>query len=465
MAKFNFKFWSCRSPVVTDVSRNSGSTIDDVILTGTGFSSTECHNEVTVGDGKGLLQSVAPTSLTFRIDPSTSPSVGISNDVILRVGNLGYALVQMKGDAVRRFALTPAVEAISPLSGSTAGGTKLTITGTGFVNVMDDIQFDIGGDFCTVKEMTYTQIICMTPPAPRPMKAAMKFVVNSIPAECKAENCKFTYALSKSPSVTAVTPSTVSSSPTTLTITGKLFGTVTADVTVEIGGQTCSVTASDDTTITCDVSDVPVGTHSVKVFIAAMGMAVTTATVQSTATVSDLSPLTGSINGGLELSVNGNGFVADQTTVDVDGSPCEVSSVEPSVIKCVTPPHAAGAVSVIVTSNGVVYPADDSFSYASVATPTVTSINPTEGVSGDTVTIVGTDFGVANSVTIGGATCTVATETATQIVCAVGPKPTGVYKVKVTVPGKGSTADGTTFEYSMTASSYSPVTGNLTSLV
>ncbi|XP_041373046.1 fibrocystin-L-like isoform X2 [Gigantopelta aegis] len=459
-SKFNFKFWSCRSPVITNIDRINGSTTDDITLTGTGFSATSCHHEITVGDGRGMLQTSSATSLVFRIDSSTSPSLGIYNEIRLRVGNLGYALVQMKGDRTRRFALIPVVESITPLTGSTAGKTELTVTGFGFSRTTSDIQFEVGGALCTVQSMTYTQVVCLTPPAIEPKEVNITFRVSSIPAQCKAQKCKFTYSLSMSPKVTEVVPTSVSTSPTSLTITGKLFGTDSAAVAVDIGGQTCTLTAVSDTTITCDISNIPVGSHLVKVVIAGKGLAITTATVNSVATISSLSPTEGSVHGGLELTINGNGFVSGKTSVTVDGSPCTTTSVTATIVKCITLPHAAGAVTVVVTANGHAYPPDNSFSYTSTATPTITTINPTSGLQGDSVTIIGTGFSADNSVSIGGATCTVTSETSTQIVCTLGPLATGEYSVKVKAAGKGSTSNETTFEYSLSVSSYTPNTGS-----
>ncbi|KAK4320643.1 hypothetical protein Pmani_008476 [Petrolisthes manimaculis] len=53
------------------------------------------------------------------------------------------------------------VESVSPYISSTKGGTLLTITGQGFSK--DTTQVDVGGAACEVKDVTNTEITCITP--------------------------------------------------------------------------------------------------------------------------------------------------------------------------------------------------------------------------------------------------------------------------------------------------------------
>lgn len=57
-------------------------------------------------------------------------------------------------------------------------------------------------------------------------------------------------------------------------------------------------------------------------------------------------------------------------------------------VSCTLPAHVSGTATVTVTSRGITY---DSLSllYSDDATPQVTSISPTKGKSGDTITITG----------------------------------------------------------------------------
>lgn len=86
--------------------------------------------------------------------------------------------------------------------------------------------------------------------------------------------------------------------------------------------------------------------------------------------------------------------------------------------------------------------------YSTSATPTVTSVSPTSGVEGDLITIKGSALvptmdGQLTEVLIGAEECIVddpSTNSATKIVCKLGPSPGGTHVVYVTVGGKG-TAD------------------------
>ena len=60
--------------------------------------------------------------------------------------------------------LTPIVEKVSPSMGGTAGGTELTIYGSGFGNEPDHVTVSISDSECQVLSVTETKIICQTGP-------------------------------------------------------------------------------------------------------------------------------------------------------------------------------------------------------------------------------------------------------------------------------------------------------------
>lgn len=51
---------------------------------------------------------------------------------------------------------------MSPSSGSSSGGTLLTITGAGFASNKDDISVDIDGVPCEVINASWSEIVCWT---------------------------------------------------------------------------------------------------------------------------------------------------------------------------------------------------------------------------------------------------------------------------------------------------------------
>ncbi len=87
---------------------------------------------------------------------------------------------------------------------------------------------------------------------------------------------------------------------TSITITGTSFSSSASDITVIIGGVACSVTAASATSVTCNVGNGPVGSHKVVVTVTDKGSAAHSGgdvTFEYTASVTGLSPTTGSLGG------------------------------------------------------------------------------------------------------------------------------------------------------------------------
>ena len=57
-----------------------------------------------------------------------------------------------------------------------------------------------------------------------------------------------------------------------------------------------------------------------------LGLAQGAVAITSEATVTSITPSSGSIHGGQMITIAGTGFLAGDTTVDVDGDVCEVCS-------------------------------------------------------------------------------------------------------------------------------------------
>ena len=132
-------------------------------------------------------------------------------------------------------------------------------------------------------------------------------------------------------------------------------------------------------------------------------------------------------------------------------------------INALTPAHAIGAVSVIVTTPVGTATAAGTYLYVP-PTPTVTSITPNSGTTlgGTAVTITGANFTGATSVTIGGAAATIVTvSSATTILATTPAHAPGPVSVVVTTPG--GTGTGTNlFTYVTplpTVSAISPISG------
>ncbi|CAG2205079.1 unnamed protein product [Mytilus edulis] len=461
---FSYSFKTCTTPGVTAIDKNRGTTNDVISITGYGFSSTSCNNEVTFGDATCTVTNSADTWLECKIDPTSSPTVGLMQEVNVRVNNLGDAIIAIAGQSAKTFVIEPLVTEISPLSSSVNGGLTLTISGTGYQGNVTDVLVSINGIDCPVQTVSYTEITCITPPSGGGIKTVevkVNAYGNLIPAVCDIL-CQLTYEPADTPEISAVDPMTLSGASITVTISGTGFSDQAVNTEVKIGGEVCTASSVTDSEIQCTITNVPAGTQDLDLVITDKGRATNSIQITSSAVISSLSPSQGSTNGGTELIIDGNGFVDGSTSVTVDGTACDLVEVALSYIKCKTKSHATGSVDVVVTSNGQTY-GNESFEYSSSATPTISSVSPIQGSQGTTITITGTNFGAGsgdNTVTTGGVPCTVTSDGATEIQCTAGAVSIGSVPVLVDVKNSGLSNNDVNFEFELTITAINKNSGS-----
>ena len=459
--KFNFAFWTCATPIIDMIDQRNGTAKTAITITGEGFSTADCQNEVLFSDSACSVTSSSESSVTCTMDKSSEPQLGIYHPISMRVGNRGNALINIMAPEDRSFGLLPNIESISPTVGSLAGGAIVTITGFGFG---DSQSVLIGSYACDIIESSYTQILCETPVSVSStvMDVEVYVSVNGQfqMAKCETSNniCEYTYSSSYTPTISAIDPTSISGA-TTLTVTGTNLGTNTADLEVLIGGVSANLMSSDGSTIVATIQNIPAGSNDVIVRHTSNGKADGSLSVSGTPVISSIEPATGSIHGETEIYISGNGFVLNDTTVTIDGSACTILSTSLSQVVCSTPAGSAGTVSVDVTSNSVSY-TSDSFTYDTGSTPTVTSISPTSALPGDTLTISGSNLdGSVVIVLLGDVPCNITTGSSSQIQCVVGPHATGLVPVYVHVEEFGASNVDVEFEYTLQLSGINPSTG------
>ena len=129
----------------------------------------------------------------------------------------------------------------------------------------------------------------------------------------------------------------------------------------------------------------------------------------SAPTVISVVPNTGSPAGGTAVTINGSNFTSSSQqaslSVSFGGVPAtHVTLLSSSQLSAVVPPHAAGSVSVkVTTADGKSSSLAAAFTYTTKAI-TVSSVSPISGpaAGGTTVTVSGGDFQAGASVTFGG---------------------------------------------------------------
>ena len=150
--------------------------------------------------------------------------------------------------------------------------------------------------------------------------------------------------------------------------------------------------------------------------------------------IASVAPGQGTIVGGTPITISGAYFTG-ATSVTIGGAPAtNLVVVSPTTITAVTPAHAAGSVSITITTPSRTSTFPNAFSYASSS---ILSIVPNTGVvgGGALITISGNYLGGATSVTIGGVPATNLVVVSPTTITAVTPTGTlGPADVVVTTP-------------------------------
>ncbi|CAH1226877.1 PKHD1L1 [Branchiostoma lanceolatum] len=471
---FPFDFWSCSTPKITSISRNNGTVHDAITISGSGFGTNICENEVTIGGyaadcvaqegGDTLLCNANP----HDDDMDDPMPIGTYHPIAISVNNRGNGLTEITRTQDRSFVLLSSMDTVSPAEGSLAGGTRVVITGTGFSS---STSVTVAGQACNIISVTYTRIVCKTgahQSRKRSTNHAGQVTISqtingaSIQVACSS-NCAYTYAVSATPTVTAVAPTQVSGALNELRINGTLFGTEASNVTITVGSEECNITHIEDDFILCDLEAVEVGDNAFELHIDGKGNADSSvSTIESLAEINSFTPTNGSTQGGMTFTITGNGFVDGDTTIMFGSLACPITEISLLQVKCTVPARAEGVVNVVTTSNDVQYPVKQ-FEYLEDQTPVVDSIDPSVGSTGNTITLTGSKFGTDTSdisVTIDNAGCGVSSLTDTEIQCSVGSHSAGSYPVVVQSESKGYAISNVNFTYQLRLDSVSPVEGS-----
>src|SRR5262249_4744677 len=236
----HFTYTAAPLPTITSLSPASGSTAGGttVTITGTNFTGA-------TGVTFGMLPARGFTvNSATQISATAPPQGALTLDVFVTTFSGNSAL----GNADRytyTLATAPAVTSLSPTSGSTAGGTVVTITGTNFTGASSVTFGTVLAASFTVNSATQ---ITATPP---PEAAGVVPVIVTTPRGTSAAVAasQFTFTTGAVPSVTGVSPTSGSTAGgTSVTITGSGFTGATA---VTFGSVAATgVTINSDMSIT-----------------------------------------------------------------------------------------------------------------------------------------------------------------------------------------------------------------------
>jgi hypothetical protein len=265
--------------------------------------------------------------------------------------------------------------------------------------------------------------------------------------------------------VTSLSPTT-GTTGTVITITGSGFIGGSGGTTVSVGGNTCTgvVVNAAGTSLQCSI---PAGNpgSSIVTLTNPTWPGVTAGTFiynYPAPTLASISPTSGTP--GASITLTGTGYYP-ATTVSVGGQACAVTS-SPSAsgsttLTCTTstslPP---GTTQNVVVTNPVGQTATLTNGFTvTYPTPTLTSVSPTSGAAGSAITLTGTGYYPATTVTVGGQACAITSTQAalgsTSMTCTTnGSLASGAQPVVVTNPTSLTATGSFTVTASTTVSSF-----------
>ena len=399
-------------PSITLVSPNSGSSTGATVVTITGADFVAGATVTFGGTAATAVTFDSATQLTANTPAHTAGAVAVV------VTNPDAQLVTSVGAYTFTAAAAPTVASVSPSSGTTGGGTAVTITGTGFAA---GAGVTLGGIAATgVTVVSATQV---TATAPAHAAGAVAVVVRNADSQSGTLGADYTYAAAAAPTVTSVAPASGSKDGgTVVTITGTGF---LAGVSVDFGG-------------TAGTSVVVVGTTSITVTTPArakgkVAVQVTNSDTQSGSlaagfefldapTVSAVDPALAATAGGTALKLTSTNFLAGATVTVGGVAATSVVVVSATEITAVAPPHAAGLVDIVVT-NADLQAATLTGKLTYARAPTLTAVLPSGGAleGGTAVTLVGSGFVSGATVKFGETAATGVTLTSADAISALAP--------------------------------------------
>jgi hypothetical protein len=303
-----------------------------------------------------------------------------------------------RNDVVLTATATAPVTSIGPAVGPAAGGTSVTLLGTGFIGATAVMFGSVPSDNFTV--VSDTQITAVSPVGIGSVDVA---VVAPGGTSSASSVGRFTYVAA--PTITAISPAAGPTAGSTLvTITGTGF---TGAAAVAFGAVLAtSFTVMSDSQITVLAPAQQAGVADVTI-VTAGGASSTQAADRfayvAAPMITGISPTAGPTAGSTSVTITGTGFTGIAAVAFGAVPASSFTVISDSQITVLAPAQLAGVVDVMVVTVGG--PSSklptDRFTY--LAAPTITTISPAAGptAGGVPITITGRGFTDATTVDFG----------------------------------------------------------------
>jgi RHS repeat-associated protein len=402
------------NPAITSLSPTSGAVGTSVTINGTGFGASQGTSNVKLNGVAATASSWSATQIVATV-PNT-----ISGRVIVNEGGVASNGVSFTVPA-------PQLTSIAPTSGGV--GTQVTVNGSGFGTTQGNSYVTFNGWTGNVVSWSGTQIVATVPQGAS--TGPVTVTVNTIGSNADQIFTMF------NPVISSLSPNTgaVGSS---VTINGSGFGSTQGTSTVKLNGTAATVTSWSATQIVVTVPNTVSGSMIVtEGGVASSGVTFTVPAPQ----ITSLSPTSGVV--GTQVTINGSGFgptSGTNSSANFNGYSAAIVSWSATQIVA-TVPQGASTGPVTVTVNTVGSNTNQVFT---MPNPVITSLSPSNGAVGSSVTINGSGFGSSQGTSIvklNGAAATVTTWSGTQIVATVPNATSG----SMIVTEGGVASNGVTF--------------------
>jgi hypothetical protein len=430
-------------------------------------------NQVVAGLGETVVTPLAnalTTVVSLQANVQETSADGVFTQRALRVALLpaaGTAVVNLASAAVGPNAgplAVPTITALDPDNGPVAGGTVVTVTGTGFT---DDATVSVDGSDPIAADSVSDDGTELTFTTPAHDVGTVDVTVTTPAGTSDPLDFTYTAAPAAVPTLTALDPDNGPVGGGTLvTVTGTGF---TDDATVSVDGSnpiTPYSVSDDGTELTFTTPAHVAGPVDVTVTTDAGTSDPLTYTYNpapaGAPTLTALDPDNGPVTGGTVVTVSGTGFT-DDSTVSVDGSdPITPDSVsdDGTELTFTTPAHTAATVPVTVTNGaGTSAPLPYTYDPAPAAVPTLSALDPDNGpaAGGTVVTVTGTGFTDDSTVSVDGSdpiTPDSVSADGTTLTFTTPAHAAG--DVEVTVTTAGGTSDPLVYTYNPASTTTTP---------
>jgi YD repeat-containing protein len=406
------------APNISSLSPTSGAVGASVTITGTNFGSPQGTSTVKFNGTTATVTSWSATSIVAKV-----PTGATTGNVVVTVSNVASNGVSFTVVGA------PSITSLTPTTG--AVGASVTIAGSNFGSTQGSSTVKFNGTAATAGTWSATSITVTVPSG----GTTGNVVVHASGVDSNGKS----FTVVAAPSITSLTP-TSGAVGASVTVAGSNFGTTQGTSTVKFNGTTATVGTWGATSISVTV---PSGATTGNVVVHASGVDSngSSFTVVGPPTISSLSPTTGAV--GASVTITGTNFGATQGSSTVKFNTTTATPATWSATSIVVPvPSGATTGNVVVHASGV---NTNGVNFTVVSAPHISSISPTSGAAGASVTINGTNFGSTQgsaSVLFNGTVAAISSWTSTKVISSV---PSGATTGNVVVNASGVNSNGVSF--------------------